>query len=156
MIIGNMQQLEVEKAWIPADIYALLRKVSAMNPEHLDPGRYELGNGHYMLVDETQTEPREVRRFEAHQDYADIQIVFLGHEMIDWAPLSAMENMSENLADKDVYFYEYSGRYIATPMTRGTYAVFYPGDAHRTLVADKEPGKVKKVVIKVCLNSSNT
>lgn len=153
MITGNMQQLEVEKEWIPEKIYEILQKVEGMNLISLKPGRYELGNKHYMLVDETKTEPRDVRRFEAHHDFADIQIVLSGHEIIEWAPLLVMENMCEALPQNDAYFYEYGGRVISMPMTPGTYSVLYPGDAHKTLVAEGEPENVKKVIVKVCLKS---
>lgn len=153
MIIGNIQQLEIEKAWIPNNMYKLIRQAMAMHPESLAPGRYELGNSHYMNIDEVETECEEKRRFEAHQEFADIQILLVGHEMIGYAPLTAMGNCVEALVDKDLYFYEYEGAYTKIDMLRGTFAIFLPGDAHKPLIAhSNKPAKVKKAIIKANLN----
>ncbi len=124
-----------------------------MQPDKFAAGRYELGNGHYMNIDEVNTEPSEHRRYEAHQDYCDIQIVLWGHEIIQCAPLSVMENMVEANVDKDVYFYEYNGKSTTIPMTKGTYVVFYPGDAHKPLIAETKAEPVKKIIIKYSLNA---
>ncbi len=152
MIIGNINQLGVERRWLHNGIYKLIKQALTMNLETLPAGRYELGNGHYMNVDEVETEPIEQRRYEAHQDYADIQIVIMGRECIGYAPLALMERMVEANPEKDVYFYEYSGQGMMIPMQRGTFAVFYPADAHRPLIAEHAPGKVKKVIIKALMD----
>lgn len=153
MIVGNLQQLEIEKGWLPNHMVKLIKQVMEMHPETMTPGRYELGNSHYMNIDESMTEPEENRYFEAHQEYADIQILLVGHELIAYAPLSAMDHMVEANVDKDVYFYEYSGRRTIMPMMHGNYVVFFPGDAHKPLIADRQPEMIKKVVIKVRLNN---
>ena len=151
MIIGNIQQLEIEKSWLPNAVYKLLKQVIAMHPETLAPGRYELGQGHYMNVDEEMTEPEEARLFEVHQEYADVQMLLIGHEHIYYAPLSSMDTLVRADMEKDLQFYEYHGKSTIIPMLRGSYAIFFPGDAHKPLVKSGYTEKVKKVVIKVNL-----
>lgn len=153
MIVGNLQQLEIEKGWLPNDMVKLIKQVMSMHPETMEPGCYELGNSHYMNIDVCSTELEENRFYEAHQEYADIQILLVGHEKIAYAPLSAMDHMVEANVEKDLYFYEYNGERTIMPMLHGNYVIFFPGDAHKPLIADGKKETVKKVVIKVRLNN---
>lgn len=153
MIIGNLQQLEIEKGWIPNHMVKLIKQVMSMHPETMEPGCYELGNSHYMNIDVATTELEENRFYEAHQEYADIQILLVGHEKIAYAPLVSMDNMVEANVAKDLYFYEYKSERTIIPMLHGSYVIFFPGDAHKPLIAVDKPEQVKKVVIKVRLNN---
>lgn len=153
MIIGNLQQLEIEQGWLPNHMVKLIKQVMSMHPETMEPGCYELGNAHYMNIDVSMTELEEDRLYEAHQEYADIQILLVGHEKIAYAPLASMDHMVEAHVDRDLYFYEYNGQRTVIPMLHGSYVIFFPGDAHKPLIADGNPEEIKKVVIKVRLNN---
>ena len=60
--------------------------------------------------------------------------------------------MAERFDERDLIFYkevENEGFITSTP---GCFCVFFPTDVHRPQVADGEPIKVRKVVVKVSVD----
>lgn len=151
MIIGNLHQLEAEKARLPEVIYSLLLKVQELNFKELAPGRYELGDGHYMNIDEAKTEPIEARKYESHRLYADIQLSIIGQEYVGYAPLCEMGEPTEVYDERDLYFYGVKEEGLLIPLVEDRFVVLYPEDAHRPLIARGAAGAVKKAIIKVRL-----
>jgi len=88
---------------------------------------------------------------ETHEQYVDVQMALAGAEGIDWFPKSGLEVKTPYDAVTDVTFYHRPGVSPAhVDVHPGTFAVFFPEDAHMPqLVVGDAPAEVKKVVVKV-------
>lgn len=120
----------------------------------LDPatpdGRYEIeGEDLFSLVMTYETSPAEDRRFEAHTQYIDVQIVLEGEETIGFALDNDMAPVEEYSEENDVVFLETPKDSSVLVMKPGYFAVFYPHDIHRPNCVLREPQKNRKVVVKV-------
>ena len=87
-------------------------------------------------------------KFEAHNNYIDIQVCPSGSEEIGW---SARENCSKPVgeynSEKDVTFFDDKPEMYFT-LHAGQFAVFFPEDVHAPMIG---AGPVKKLVVKVKL-----
>lgn len=117
----------------------------------MEPGRIELdGSDLFVLVQKYDSLPKEQGKWECHRKYADIQYIADGVELIGFNNISKMETVTEYNPDKDISFLKGDGDYVT--LTKGSYAIFFPEDAHQPKVAPGDkPGSVTKVVIKVKL-----
>jgi len=116
---------------------------------NLEPGRYVVdGSNLYFVINHYFPKDKEQVRFEAHQDYIDIQYVFEGEEYMG---LGLIDNSKEVIAfdqEKDIAFFEVSDPvyYKATPER---FFIFFPGELHQPGVKTYQNLMVKKIVIKV-------
>ena len=91
---------------------------------------------------------REPSLLEAHRKYIDIQFVVSGDEWIGWRDLNTCHESGRGYsAEKEIEFY------TAVPeiwfrVPPGSFAVFFPEDAHAPLAGS---GPVHKVVVKVAV-----
>ncbi len=118
----------------------------------LEPGRYELeGVDLFVLINEYTTRDDEETRLEAHRNYADIQYVIKGKELIGICPLAKAAESVPYDEGKDIFFLESDDQRMheAAP---DRYFVFFPDDAHRPSIKDGENEPVKKAVVKVKLS----
>ena len=114
-------------------------------------GRVSLdGDNLFALVQSYQTAAATTKMFESHQNYADIQFVVSGEEVIYTAPLDRLEVTTAYNHVNDAALY--SGP-DDTPLRLrvGDFAVLYPQDGHKPCCFWHAPTAVKKVVIKVRL-----
>lgn len=97
------------------------------------------------------TEARDARRFESHRRYIDIQVSLTGGEIIDWAPEGALPIEVDFQAGGDIAFHRAPAAPAASlRLVPGSFAIFFPGEAHRPLCAlESGPDRVRKVVFKV-------
>jgi len=114
----------------------------------LEVGKYEInGTDIFAIVSEYQTKDEFEAKWEAHQNYTDIQYIISGEEKMGYAPLETMEIREQYNSEKDIIILKGNGDYVtATP---GTFIVFFPHDAHQPCVTTGNGSKVKKVVVKV-------
>jgi len=102
----------------------------------------------YALLLSYDTEPQSARSFEAHRRYIDIQYVLTGREIIHWAPLQELTPAGEYSDEKDIVFLSGDSR-ARLQLTPGTFALFFPEDAHKPNCAWDNPQPARKVVVKV-------
>lgn len=115
-----------------------------------EPGRYELdGDNIYYLVQEYQSKQPEAAKWESHQKYLDIQYILSGTELMGYAHVSDMDVIQDALEAKDCLYYAGEGSMVLAKA--GSFAVFFPEDAHRPGVMAGEPELIKKVVVKIKL-----
>lgn len=115
---------------------------------NLEPGKYEIaGKNIFALVSEYQSKEHQDCRPEAHRNYADIQYIVSGREIIGFATLNNQTVTDEYNTDKDIIFF--SGETTPLILESGMFAVFFPQDVHRPCMQIDGPEKVKKVVVKV-------
>jgi biofilm protein TabA len=115
----------------------------------LEDGRHDIdGDDIYALLFSYDTEPESARSFEAHRKYIDVQYLLSGREIIHWAALQELEPAGQYSAEKDIVFLSGDSR-ARLQLTPGTFALFYPEDAHKPNCAWDGPKTVRKVVVKV-------
>ena len=115
----------------------------------LEPGRYELeGADLFVNVDEYITKNEADARFEAHQQYADIQYLVSGEEKIGVLPLKNTTVTTPYNAEKDIVFLTSEDENYRVA-TAERFFVFFPDDAHRPCVKTGDNSRVRKVVVKV-------
>jgi biofilm protein TabA len=92
--------------------------------------------------------------FEAHRKYIDVQYVAAGQEVIAWASTDHLTIIADYEEAKEAWF----GTLPAADTTfvrlaAGELAVLYPTDGHAPRLAASAPAAVKKIVIKVAMES---
>jgi YhcH/YjgK/YiaL family protein len=115
----------------------------------MEPGRIELdGDNLFVLVQKYDSLPVDQGKWECHRKYIDIQYIADGIEQIGFTNIGNMTVKTEYNPEKDVAFLSGDGDYVT--LTKGSYGIFFPEDAHQPKIAPgNTPGKVTKVVIKI-------
>ncbi|SMD01295.1 YhcH/YjgK/YiaL family protein [Sporomusa malonica] len=151
MIFGHISTLEKDTPLLPQALAKGLDYLAKTDLVALPAGKHEIeGKDIYVSINEYETQPREVRRAEAHVEYLDIQYIISGEELIAYSLLAAdNEVLSDELAAKDAIFYKTVQQETDLIMTKGVYAIFFPWDVHRPNCTLQETSKVKKAVVKI-------
>ena len=117
----------------------------------LPAGRYEIDGDHaFAIVNEYTTKAAADCDPEAHQAYADIQIMISGAENFGYTPLRDQQPSVPYSPEKDVTFYhlpEETINYITLGPRQ--FIIFFPSDIHQPEVFVRQPATVKKLVLKV-------
>jgi biofilm protein TabA len=104
------------------------------------------GDRFFALVQHDMGKGRENGKLERHREYIDIQFTVSGIEVIGWRPVSACRSVTVPYgAEKDIGFFGDAPETWVT-LPSGTFAVFFPWDAHAPLCG---PGSLHKIVVKV-------
>ena len=155
MIAGHLAHWNTEKhLYAPA-----IQKAMAWLQEHdlakIPTGRQEIdGDRLYVMVNEYTSEPKAVRRAEAHRKYVDVQYIVSGAEIISYARLQdGYEVLEDKLAEKDAIFYAGLQDEVELGLKAGMFAVLFPWEVHRPNCAFDEPAPVRKVVMKIRVDS---
>ena len=147
MVFDTLSQLEMYIPVLPA-----IRLIADIM-DHDD--LYEMAPGSYKTKDpkvsykilEYMTSSAD-RPFEYHKDHSDLMVVLKGQELMStsWRELKAQSVSYDE--EKDVGFFS------AEPISvlqaaQGRFAIFFPGEPHKSGVAAGEPCLVKKAVFKI-------
>ena len=112
-------------------------------------GRHAIdGDRLYAIIGRDPGRGRDGARLEAHRRYIDIQLTLAGQEEIGWSPLADCGKPDAPYsAERDIAFYAARPQtWLAVPP--GTFAIFYPDDAHAPLAGT---GELFKAVAKVAV-----
>lgn len=148
MIIDKVKNISNYKN-IPVEA---IKFINGLN-EMIDLGRYELGNGIFANVEKYQTKLTTDAKFEAHNDYVDIQILLRGRENIFITGKDKLEVAEPYDENRDICFY-------SNPITGSfsvmlgfeNFVVLFPHEAHAPQVSIEErQEEVLKVVVKIPL-----
>ena len=102
----------------------------------------------YGFVKQTSLSAENLR-WEAHAEYADIQIILDGGEKMAYIPLSNQPISQAYDSEKDVLFYHEPRQGIEFVLGKGEFMVFMPGELHRPDCAADGEDMSRKLVIKV-------
>jgi YhcH/YjgK/YiaL family protein len=117
-------------------------------------GEYWIAEGLKAIVMEYETMAEFQFGYEAHRKYIDIQYCLRGKERIKWTPLSDELTPSIEYDSKhDRTFYTGKGENTFIDTGDGIFAIFFPEDAHAPQMYIDKPRYIKKVVVKVPVNS---
>ncbi|MGE5558103.1 MAG: YhcH/YjgK/YiaL family protein [Bacillota bacterium] len=153
MILDQLENLEMYQG-IRENFRKAFAYLSSRDWEKAPDGKEEIdGDEVFALAQTYRTEDAAHKRWESHRRYIDIQYVAEGEETTYWAPVSRLSPEGGYLPEKDVSFYSEKG---GTPLflSKGLFAVFFPGDAHKPGCSAGGVGSmVKKIVVKVKMDS---
>ncbi len=151
MIIGNVKN-RARYASLGEDIMQVLDYFASVleNPDTAPKEFADIplpGDKAVIRVRPLNTVPVEKGIFEAHYKELDIHFLAEGVEKMGFADVSELTITKEDPAN-DVYFLD--GHVTNTVvMTKGTFLIAYPEDAHMTCLAVGEPGKIVKMIGKL-------
>ena len=147
MVFDTLDQLEMYIPLLPA-----IRVVAdTMDHDELydkAPGKYSTRDPKVTYTIYEYMASATDKPFEYHREHSDVMIVLSGQELMStsWREL---KNQSQAFdAKADVGFFQ------ADPVTvlqaaQGRFAIFFPGEPHKSGIAAGEPSLVKKVVFKI-------
>lgn len=149
------------------DTLPLWRRYATLNPrfaagfaflEQFQPdaaaGRHEIdGDSVYAIVQRYRTRPLTGMQLEAHRRYIDIQYVAAGREVIQWAPLAGLSEVTQPYDEvNEAALFALSADMVPIPVRTGWFAILFPDDAHAPCAAWGDPDDVVKVVVKVAVS----
>lgn len=132
-----------------------MEKIIAYLAEHdmasMPEGTYEIdGQNLYVMVQNPTLKDPKGAEPEAHKLYADLQLVLSGSEYMGYAPLAFLGDPVRDPEGKDIAFYR--GPFTSLRVPAGSFAVFFPEDAHApSLLGEGTGEKDKKAVFKIRL-----
>ncbi len=114
-------------------------------------GRHDIsGEDVFALVQRHSTKPAVERQYESHRKYVDVQFIQRGQEIMYWAPLPLLTNVTMPFDEKqDAALYGHIAEGVPLQVRAGQFAIFYPEDGHIPSCAWGAPAEVLKVVVKV-------
>lgn len=138
-----------------ADKYVSLHKhfakafdyIRSQNLQSLEVGKYEIdGKDIHASVSLKEGYTVAEAKFEAHNQYIDIQVCPTGQETLGWKPrVKCVHIKTDYDSEKDVIFYnDQPDTYFQ--LTEGQFAIFYPEDVHAPMIGE---GPIKKLVVKI-------
>lgn len=151
MILDNAKNLDFYKTLGVGDRYAkAIEWLKSQDLANLENGKYEIdGKDVYANVMSYTTLPWEEAKYEAHENYTDIQYVIEGSEVMTYAPVEILVPTGPYNPDKDVIKFDNSNPGLQVACGAGEYMIFFPWDGHKPKAANGEPAPVKKVVVKI-------
>lgn len=119
------------------------------NLSQLATGRHEIdGDLIYCKVQKGPGRKRIDSRLEAHRKYIDIQYVIAGNDEMGWKPASKCKTIDVPYDEnRDIAYFKDEPE-SWSQVSAGSFAIFFPEDAHAPLVSENE---IHKVVIKVAV-----
>lgn len=116
----------------------------------MEKGRYNIDDQRvYAFVDEYFTYFWDKGVYESHKKYIDLQYVINGTEIISVTKIDKL-SIKEKYDDKrDVIFYNNDVHGEDIIFNKNEFGIFYPSDAHKPLICEREPSIVKKLVLKI-------
>jgi len=147
MIISHLRYAE-HFYELGAGIYAGLQFLERPDLISLDKGRYDLPGieGGYALVQEHETQPLARAKWEAHRKMIDLHYMVSGQEMIGYSDIRSLR-MKDYHALDDNCMGDGEGEWIR--LDEQHFMILFPQDGHSPSVAISESQMVRKVVVKI-------
>ncbi len=149
MIVGHLNALPL--AGLPRALRAILDlpECSLAALQARDDGRFQLpGAQWFCTVGPANTQYREQRHTEYHHQWADIQVLLDGEEIICAGSQFEPQTTDEE-RKPDLFITTTAELPVSMLLQPGDFAVFLPGEPHQALCAVAEPLTVRKAVFKV-------
>lgn len=132
-----------QPAWQKAFAY-----IKATDLAKLPTGRHTIdGTNVYAIVSEAPTKDYDKTAFESHEKYIDLQLVISGEEAMAKVPVASVSPDKPYNETADIAFYKGDGKTFLVPA--GSFALFFPTEAHRPNITPGGNKVVKKIVIKI-------
>lgn len=149
MIVGHLNALPL--AGLPRALRAILDlpECALAALQARDDGRFQLpGAPWFCTVGPASTQYREQRHTEYHHQWADIQVMLEGEEII-FAGSQFEPLITDEERKPDLFITTTAQLPVNILLQAGDFAVFLPGEPHQALCAAVEPLVVRKAVFKI-------
>ena len=151
MVLDRLENVNLYHGIHPR-IAAALDWLAAADLSALPLGKTVIdGEQLFALVHEYTPQDASLLKYEAHRRYWDVQVVARGSERMGWGPLSQMTVSEPYDHERDVAFFRGQGQFVLVPA--GYFTIFAPTDVHMPGVAAEPLAPVRKVVVKVEIDS---
>lgn len=149
MIYDTLENIALYRGLSPA-MDAAIDCIAQTDFASLAPRRYEVdGDAVYYMVQTPALKAREDTKWEIHRRYIDVQIGLKDGEAIGYAPAKTIKNWEAYNGEKDITLSFDVNPGVVLPLNAGTFAIFFPDDAHRPAEKAGENADGFKVVVKV-------
>ena len=146
----DMDALKEHQAQYPERWKATFEYLKNTDLSKLSPGEHEIiGREVYAIVSEYVPKEEAECNFEAHRKYIDFQYLISGKEKMGVTTLDKVAPIGEYDEKKDIIFFKPDAPAIYEVATPEVFYIFFPKDAHRPSIKDKDGVTVKKIVIKI-------
>jgi biofilm protein TabA len=153
----NMQDMivdRIESSTLYLPLHRVFAKAFAVlaEPElaRKPDGRYSIdGDDAYYIIQHYTTKPVDLRRFESHKKYIDIQVLLAGEEMLGYTPTAGLEVVVPYDETKDIMFYHAQKVVTWMRLEPGIFCLLFPDDAHLPCCQVTGPAPVHKIVFKI-------
>ena len=130
---------------------AAFRWLAATDLSSIPEGRVDiLGSSVFATRYRYTTASRSGKTFESHRDFADLQVILKGREIMVYRQVEGLEPETDYDASKDYASWKQAGG-LDLCVESGEFAVFFPQDAHLPKIEVSGPEEVEKLVIKIAL-----
>lgn len=155
MIYGQLRNWKQHASTLSKTFEPAFAFIEKLDPATAEMGRHEIdGDRMYAIVSQGETVPEAERKAEVHNAYMDIHCVLQGTEWIGYAPRDDRQTVTEDLMETgDALLFEQLHDEGFLKLNEGDYTVLYPSDIHRPMCTLQEPATVRKVVIKIRMDS---
>ncbi|MDR2067124.1 MAG: YhcH/YjgK/YiaL family protein [Endomicrobium sp.] len=110
--------------------------------------RYNINEYMFAVVETSFPKPVVEQKLETHKKYIDVQYVIEGYDIMGWKNLLNCNQIYKNYQlSKDIAFYSDKPDFNIV-LNQGTFAVFFPHDAHVRLCSTSP---VKKCIVKIAI-----
>lgn len=149
MIVGNLNALPL--AGLPPALRQILAHpqatLAALSARK--DGRWQPENCRwYCDIGEASTQPAARRHTEYHHQWADIQVMLAGCEVINAGTLRVAQDSDEE-RKPDLFIARDCPLPVSITLHAGDFALFLTGEPHQALCAVDAPVTVRKAVFKV-------
>ena len=149
MIVGNLNALPL--AGLPPALRQILAHpqatLAALSARK--DGRWQPENCRwYCDIGEASTQPAARRHTGYHHQWADIQVMLAGWEVINAGTLRVAQDSDEE-RKPDLFIARDCPLPVSITLHAGDFALFLPGEPHQALCAVDAPVTVRKAVFKV-------
>ena len=149
MIVDRIDNYSIYKD-LDENIYEGLRYISIADPR-VSIGEFNINDKIKVIVSEYMTKEVVDNIFEAHKNVIDIQYPVFGQEMVQWASLCGMQEITEYDIENDRTYYKNPAETIDCVIGNGVFAIYFPSDAHNPQNAVGPSSTIKKVTVKVAI-----
>ncbi|MCC8060869.1 MAG: YhcH/YjgK/YiaL family protein [Clostridiales bacterium] len=151
MIFDELKNIDFYKTLGIGDRYAkAIDWLKTQDLASLADGKYEVdGKDVYVSIQSYDTIPWEEAKYEAHENYTDIQYIISGTEVMGYAPVETLTPTGPYNPDKDVIKFDNAVPGQSFVVRPGEYMIFFPWDGHKPKAMDGASAAVKKAVVKI-------
>lgn len=126
--------------------------ITQMDFSGLSAGRYDVeGDRIYALIQEKNSQRLCDAPFENHQRHADLQMTLSGDEWVGYCPVERLTLLGDYNAQTDVQLYTGTGSLQRS--YNDSFALFFPEDGHQPYVTMTEPAPLRKLVMRIRLDT---
>jgi biofilm protein TabA len=130
--------------------FAALARASTMELPLENNAKIEV-DGFQIVVQHYETRDYSEKKYEGHRKNIDIQCVLKGREINYWASTSGLSPVTDYNEQRDHLNYGDGPGYSPIRLSDRQFAVFFPGDAHKTGCTWDSKSQITKLIVKVRL-----